>query len=758
MRSKLLIIVSILLCSPALSQIIYNTLTPLNWQLGYSSDAGVLPNNWISSMVPGSVQTDIARSENWGHFYYAENWKKFLPLEDKFYTYKTNFTKSILNTNDRVYFISMGIDYEFTIYLNDERLFHQEGMFTPVKLDLTSRLKDMNELRIEVMPAPKSHAFPLDRSQADHSVKPAVSYGWDWHPRLIPLGIWDETGLSIESNSYIEEFSNHYALNSTLDQAILHISLSGRSLKQCSFIWSLTDDSGRIILKKEGDFDSDQLEFSTDLINPILWWPHDQGTAYLYNSNIILLDKKHNNLQTLSREIGFRKIKLVLSSGSESDPEGFPKSRRLAPIQMQVNGRNIFCKGTNWLNPEIFPGTITQSRYHELLEKVVEANFNILRVWGGGIVNKDPFFKLCDEMGILVWQEFPLACNNYPDDNHYLEILKQEATSIIKRVREHASLALWCGGNELFNSWSGMTDQSLALRLLNALCLELDPATPFNATSPLQGMGHGHYVFRDPDTNVEIFERMNKAKFSAYTEFGVPGPSSVEILKMIIPVNELWPPRPGGSWESHHAFNAWTPDTWLMQKLIESYFGKSANLEELVDNGQLIQGEGYKYIFEEARRQKPFCSMAINWCFNEPWPTAANNSIVSYPALNKPAFYEIKNACRPFLASARFAKFQWKAGEEFKIELWALNDSPSKYSALEIKVYLQNGIHKLPIGHWDFPGTEANENLKGPVLSCTIPDWPNGLFKLIIEVPAQPAFNSEYKLLLKNNQDQVSSK
>lgn len=750
MKSYLLTTILIVIYSCIPAQNIHNTLVPLNWQLGFTSDPMLQPQNWITAVVPGAVQTDIAREQNWGTFYYAENWKNYLPLEDKFYTYRTTFNKPDIHAGDHVYFFSMGIDYEFNIYFNDEKLFHQEGMFTPVKLDLTSRLKERNELIIEVMPAPKSHPFPVDRSQADHSVKPALSYGWDWHPRLIPLGIWDETGLSVEPNSFIEEFSNHYELNSGLDQAILHIAIKGRNVKQCSFIWSLTDNSGRIILKKEGALETDELGFSTDLINPTLWWPHDQGSPYLYNSNLSLQDRNHNSLQTLTKKIGFRKIKLVLNSGSEGDPEGFPKSRRLAPIQMQVNNRNIFCKGTNWLNPEIFPGAITELRYRELLDKVIEANFNILRVWGGGIVNKEPFFNMCDEKGILVWQEFPLACNNYPDDTHYLQVLKQEATSIIIRLKEHACLALWCGGNELFNSWSGMTDQSLPLRLLNALCYELDPSTPFNATSPLQGMGHGHYVFRDPETNVEVFERMNKAKFSAYTEFGVPAPSSVEILKLIIPAHELWPPRPGGSWESHHGFNAWTQDTWLMQNLIESYFGKSENIEELVKNGQLLQGEGYKYIFEEARRQKPFCSMAINWCFNEPWPTAANNNILSYPAIPKPAFYEVKNACRSALASARYAKFAWEKGEEFKIELWFLNDSPEKYAASGIDVYLVKGLQTIKLGHWDFPGTESNENCKGPEFSCLIPDWPSGIFKLVLKVPDQPSFNSEYSFILKN--------
>ena len=172
-----------------------------------------------------------------------------------------------------------------------------------------------------------------------------------------------------------------------------------------------------------------------------------------------------------------------------------------------------------------------------------------------------------------MWQEFPLACNNYEGTPHYLKILEQESRSIIKRLKKHPSLAMWSGGNELFNNWSGMTDQSAAIRLLNSQCFLLDPGTPFIPTSPVMGVGHGHYVFRDWQSGEEVFQEMTRSRFTAYTEFGMPAPASVEILKTIIPVNELWPPKPGTSWESHHAYKAWVGNTWLCQDIIEDYFG-----------------------------------------------------------------------------------------------------------------------------------------------------------------------------------------
>ncbi len=482
------------------------------------------------------------------------------------------------------------------------------------------------------------------------------------------------------------------------------------------------------------------------LKNPQLWWPHDHGTPYLYSSSLQLKDRTGNVLQTTKSKTGFRRVSLVMNEGAWNEPAGFPKTRSVPPMQMEINGRKIFCKGTNWVNPEIFPGIITRERYNELLELAKETNFNILRIWGGGIVNKEAFFELCDEKGILVWQEFPLACNNYEGTPHYLKILEQESGSIINRLKKHPSLAMWSGGNELFNNWSGMTDQSAAIRLLNAQCFLLDPGTPFIPTSPVMGVGHGHYVFRDWQSGEEVFQEMTRSRFTAYTEFGMPAPASVEILKTIIPVNELWPPEPGTSWESHHAYKAWVGNTWLCQDIIEDYFGPSDSLEELVANGQLMQGEGYKCIYEEARRQKPYCSMAANWCFNEPWPTAANNSLISYPNIPKPGFYAVKNACRPLLASAKLPKYRWSGGEIFNAEIWILNDLPEDVPAGKVIVKLDDGKDQIKIMEWNYNRMDPNKNQQGPTVRYTLPSWQADRFKLILEVENHPEFNSEYIL------------
>ena len=718
----------------------------MQWELGYADTYDAQPEKWIPATVPGAVQLDISKANKYAPFYYAEHWKDYRWMEDCYYTYRSNFEKPDLTTTEKLYFISNGIDYQFAIFLNNEKIFEQEGMFTPVRLDLTSKLKERNTLIVKVFPAPKLHPAPVDRTQASHSLKPAVSYGWDWHPRLLPLGIWDDTYLEIQPASFADNIQVNYLLNSQLSAADLTLTVDGRNLRGNRYRWSLKDQNGAEVAKTEGNIESNGFQSKATIDHPNLWWPHDQGESYLYNSVFQLIDYSGKIVQSNITKVGFRRVKLVMNTGAWSEPSGFPKTRSVPPIQLEINGRKIFCKGSNWVNPEIFPGIITRDRYQQLLSLAKEANFNILRVWGGGIVNKESFFELCDELGILVWQEFPLACNNYPDDPQYLKILKQESASIINRVKKHPSLAFWCGGNELFNSWSGMTDQSLALRLLNSQCLELDPATPFIPTSPLMGMAHGHYVFREWSTKEEVFQEMARSKFTAYTEFGIPAPASVGILKTIIPKEELWPPKPGTSWESHHAYNAWVGNTWLCEDIIENYFGKSDSLEELVTNGQLLQGEGYKCIYEEARRQKPYCAMAINWCYGEPWPTAANNSIVSYPNIPKPGFYAVKNACRPVLASVRIPKFKWVEGEVFFADLWMLNDHYKDIPGGKVTIKIVGDGTSASILNWDYTSMKPNINQAGPTVRYKLPAWKTDRFKVLLEVEGHPEFNSEYTL------------
>ena len=641
-------------------------LEPLIWTVGPSKLAALPPTELVPAEVPGAVQLDWGRAKSLPEYWVDDQFKGYQGLEDLFWLYRARLELPEHGPDERVFFVCGGVDYRFRVLLEGAVVHEQEGMFTPFELDLTDRAKTGDVLEILVFPAPKADGEPEGRAQARLSNKPPVSYGWDWHPRLIPLGIWQDTGLQVRQRVHLRSVDVRYLLNEDFSRAQLTVAVETSDPSSARLSFRLLDPEGQVAVEFEAP--------SAVVERPRLWWPAGEGKPELYTLEVVL-----NGVVAHSQRVGFRRLRLVMHEGAWREPAGFPKSRSEPPITLEVNGRVIFARGSNWVCPEIFPGKISAETYRPLLELARAAHFNLLRTWCGAIINKESFYEICDELGLLVWTEFHLACNLYDGEGEYLRVLDQESRSIIRRVRQHASLALWCGGNELFNAWSGMTDQSLALRLLNKNCYELDRDTPFIATAPLGGMGHGDYRFRD-EHGRELFQIFAEARNTAYSEFGCPGPSAVDYLQTFIPESELFPPRPGTAWQTHHGLGAWEmdPGTWLCQAAIEHYFGPTQTLEQLVTRGQLMQAEGYKFIFEEARRQKPVCSMALNWCFNEPWPSAANNNLLSWPHRPKPAYYAVPSracASRCWRARASRSSVGKQGDMAFEAEIWILNES-----------------------------------------------------------------------------------
>lgn len=694
------------------------------WELGRGRD----PQKWIPAQVPGAVQLDWAAAQGWDDWWKGSNWKQYEGLEDHFWVYRTT-----LEPQPQPVALSIrGVDYECDIYFGADLIKSHEGMFTPIWIDLTGQLEAPKELRIVIHPAPKDPTAPAPRRESRRTTKPAVSYGWDFHPRLIPLGIWDEVELVPLFKGRIQDAEATYTLSEDLKTA--HIRLLAETDAE-NVNWTVLDPGGEKVAHASGN----QAELTLD--NPSLWWPHDQGNPDLYTV-LVKTESDEKNLR-----VGLRRTRLVMNEGAWNWPATFPKPRSRPPMTLEINGRRIFAKGSNWVPADIFPGRVERPQIESLLKQAKGANMNLLRHWGGGPIQKAFFYDLCDELGIMVWQEFPLACNLHPDAEEYLEVLDQDSRSIIKQLFRHPSLVMWCGGNELFNVWSGMTDQAHPLRLLNSNCYELDRHTPFLPTSPVDGVGHGGYTFRDPYTSEECWSQFQNSDYSAYCEFGCGGIANLEVLRSFLPPEEEFPPLPGTAWECHHAFKAWQGDTWLDLKTIEHYFGPSSSLEELVEKGQILQAEGFRGLFEEARRQKPACSMALNWCLNEPWPSAANNSLICWPDVPKPALKAVGEACRPTLASAKISRFLWKEGDWFDPEFWILNDAPEAIEAVKLVAR----IGQIELLQWEISGVEANQNLRGPRGGVHLPAWASDRFELTVEVVGHPEWQTTYLLAYRSH-------
>lgn len=689
--------------------------------------AGNADKAWFKATVPGNIQYDYGVAHHFGDPNEGYHVEQYLPLEDCTFEYETALSFN-RQPGETVWFCSGGIDYLYDIYLNQTKLYSYEGMYRPVELELTPHLTGSDTLRVVIHPHPKRPgAAAGTRQEADHSCKPPVCYGWDWNPRLMISGMWQEAYIETRAAEHITACEPFVRLAPDYQTAQVRFEIAGTD----RYTITLQDREGNTV------YTGTNPEFTVK--NPQLWWCNGQGEPYLYRYTVA------GHVNTVTGTLAFREVKVVRNTGANG-PDGFPKSRYDAPTTVLLNGRRIFAKGSNWVNPELFWGNITAERYEELLELVRDANMNMLRIWGGAGMNKEAFYSACDRLGILVWQEFMLACNRYPDDPHYLAVLEQEATAMIKTLRRHPCLAIWCGGNELFNGWSGMDDQSLPLRLLDRLCYELDPGKPFFKTSPLIGMGHGCYAFKHPDMGGDIFESIRGSHLVAYTEFGVPGLTDVETLKTMMPENELFPVLRTKGWLLRHGLGAWGPGAWICENVLREYFGAPESIEDLVNWSNELQSTGYQAAFEEMRRQWPHCAMALNWCYNEPWSNAANNCLIDYPTKPKRAYYAVQRALRPVLFTAGMPRYDFKEGEAFSADIWFHNDTPQPATGT-VTVVLKTGSTEKQLLNWS---AEAgpNSNLQGPTVHFTLPESSEDFITL--KLIAENGQENEYHLLLRH--------
>ena len=683
-------------------------------------------NKWFTATVPGNIQKDYAIANGFADWQFSDNYKQFIPLEDDHWEYRTVLSYK-KNANERVFLVSRGISYEYDVLLNGEIIFSYEGMFRGFELDITDKLNASdNVITVHIYPHPKSkRGHANSRDEANESCNPPVYYGWDWNPRLLISGIWDETYIETRNEAYIGNTEVRAELSNDLSTG--HVKCAYSSSLPCEI--TLFDAEGNVVHR------GSEAEF--EISSPNLWWCNGQGTPYLYRWVI------SNGAFEKSGYIGFRKIRLLRNAGA-TGPNKFPKGRYEAPITLELNGRKIFCKGSNWVNPELFWGDITEERYNELILLAKDSHMNIFRMWGGAGAPKESFYDICDREGIMIWQEFMLACNEYIGIPKYMKTLENEASAMILKFRSHPSLVFWCGGNELFNSWSGMDEQSPPLRLLNKLCYELDYERPFLYTSPLFGMSHGGYMFYDESQGGDVFQEFQHSYATAYTEFGVPAIADVEILRSIIPENELFPPKATNSWVAHHAFYAWGYNAWLSENVLQRYFAKPTCIEDMVKQSEWLQCEGYRGAFEECRRQWPHCSMAINWCYNEPWKTAAGNNLIAYPAKPRACYSYVRSAMRPTLFSARISKINWKAGETFEAEIWLLNDKPEAASG-KVTVTATVGESEFNLLEWS-ASANANSNTRGATVRFVLPNVADA-DRITLRLASETDMESVYELL-----------
>lgn len=675
----------------------------------YSEAMLVAAHEWHTVTVPSAVQNTVYGMPL-EQLYKLDNVEK-LGDSNHYYLYKTCFTTPSAAEHQQIVYRFEGIDYSYAIYLNGRLVLEREGMFSGVELPLSP--ETAYELLVIIKPFFETRVLP-----ENVKCRMTAGYGWDFAPKIMTMGLWNEAGLVNREKVHIKNIKLSTKLFSPERAEVsITVALSGPT------------QHGRILVKIADVERTFKLTANTEpllrftLNSPRLWWPNGMGEPALYDLSLQLLHDGGQDI--LTTKVGLRTVDRIPCEG---------QSPYDTPCQYLINGQKVFLKGANWVPMDACLGSIDDSRYELFLAQFKTANFNCIRVWGGGIKERKRFYDLADEMGLMVIQEFPLSCQNISESERFLTLLEQEVTAYIEQLQVHPCIILWTGGNEhfhfwqavnsgtpvmnkikeqikiLFNisddnrEWRGGADKNThaALNLMAGLAEKMDSSRPFNVTSAMEGEGEAHGIwtwnpvigdhrFRDFAT---LYDYWCSAGQHFYSECSVPSMANLETLKWVF--DSETPPKADPKnpiYCLRHGFNAaWdSADTWIDLPSMEKLFGPEISLEQQVAASQWMQAEGARFLIEELRRKTGRTSGVLWWGINEPWPSLGGNTVVDYFGKPKPALKAMANSFKPVILSLRYSNCVLRT---FQPELWVSNDRNLPFSG-SYKVSVTDENEKL---------------------------------------------------------------
>lgn len=611
---------------------------------------------WVKAHVPGSIMDDLWRAGEVPSPYFERNSLLLEWVPARTWVYRRPLVTPDLGPHDTATLVFEGVDHRAGIYVDGRLAGEHEGGFCPFELDVTAALAPGGRhwLAVVVHPAPESEPQAGDTARA-RVHKSRMSYGWDFCPRMVHLGIWRGVTLHLGRRPFRPR--PLVELSAGLDRARARVEGAERL--------ALLGADGPVAL-------ADGPEVVLD--NPTLWWPNGSGEQHLY----VLRAERAGQVKEVP--VGFRHLELVPNPGA-------PAGAR--PYTVRLNGRDLFLKGWNWVPLDALYGVPRPAKLAHLLSLAAGAGANCLRVWGGGLLETSEFYDLCDQLGLLVWQEFSLSSSlegSVPStDAGYLATMGAEAPVVIGERRHHPSLALWCGGNELARQLPGRDDLPLdesepVLALLAEAVRRHDPGRPFLPTSPSgpRFLNRLDIIAEAPEDQHDVhgpWEHQGLAEHNVlydagtcllHSEVGVEGMTNRRSLEELISPAHRWPADRTNPVYEH--LGAWWDNAPLVQRC---FGGRLVHIDQLRRASQHLQYDGLRYVVESRLRHRPRTSGVLPWQFNEPYPNAWCTSAVDYAGEAKPAYYGVRRAYRPFHVCAAFPIWAWAGHEMVTARIFA---------------------------------------------------------------------------------------
>ena len=645
--------------------------------------AGDVPQTF-SAAVPGCIHTDLKRAGVIGDYFYRDNAEKIRWIENCDVTYQKQFDVDSVENNEYLRF--EGLDCYCDIYLNNIKIGAADDMFIPHEFSAENVLRagtNLLEVKFrspikEVAGRPKRDgAFTTERL---YTRREQCTYGWDWVTRFVTMGICGDVSLKKREADSLDNVYI-YTKGITPFAASVAVEAAFRDITGEGFAdFEIISPHGETVFSEKRAIFESIIKITADIPNAQLWFPTGYGEQPLYKLKITV-----NGKESIT-EFGIRKVD-ILEIDDNFNPEYKAKAEKLkknphllendrnektSSFWLVINGVRIFCQGGNWVPCDPFVSEETDEKIKSLVQSAHECGCNMLRVWGGGVFEKDSFYSECDRLGILVTQDFLMACGTYPEnDKDFLDKLSRETAAAAVRLRNHPSLVWWSGDNEnavdgYFNKKS-FPGKTVVSKSIAPVLSRLDPQRAFLLSSPYGGVpfksaacGTTHntaylgdwFDFVSGETPFDYYNEINRYLSRFMAEQPSYGLSFVSSLKKFMTDEDIFG-KNSDIMEYHCQNNPCLKETIFAysEKMAEGFFGKYESPQDRIYKLQLLQCEWLRISFELFKRNQWFSSGIVYWMFNDCWPTSVSWSVVDYYGNPKPAYYVFRRCAKPVITS-----------------------------------------------------------------------------------------------------------